>query len=162
MINDNGEACLSDFGRARIFDTHEFTKLPSTWRYEAPELGINYGEDDVNPPTTEGWRWIAYELMTDDACISHPTMATDVWSFAMTVVEILTGAIPFSHIKSDASVILSITLGGRPKPHLCPQINDDIWAMLERCWDAAPNRRPSMATLSQFFASQVAVGRCRL
>jgi serine/threonine protein kinase len=89
MINDKGEACLSDFSRARIFDTHELTtKVSSKWRYKAPELGISYEEDNVNPPTTEGWRWIACELMTDDSCISRPTTATDVWSFAMTVVEV--------------------------------------------------------------------------
>lgn len=146
-------------------------------RYAAPELGLNYEGDDVNPVTTEGWRWIAGELMVDTMgdgeCISRGTKATDVWSFAMTVIEvytfslciplelntnglqILTGTIPFGHIKSDAGVVLYVTSGGRPKRELCPQIKDHIWAMLERCWDVKPNRRPSMATLSRFFASQL-------
>jgi hypothetical protein len=35
------------------------------------------------------------------------------------------------------------------------QINNDIWMMLEKCWDAEPNRRPQMATLSRFFALQM-------
>jgi len=161
FINDSGEACLAGFGLSRIIETERSTtKMYSgALRYAAPELGLNYEGDDVNPVTTEGWRWIAGELMVDTMgdgeCISRGTKATDVWSFAMTVIEILTGTIPFGHIKSDAGVVLYVTSGGRPKRELCPQIKDHIWAMLERCWDVKPNRRPSMATLSRFFASQL-------
>jgi Protein tyrosine and serine/threonine kinase len=68
--------------------------------------------------------------------------------------QVFTGAIPFSHIKSDASVIMFILSGGRPKQERCPQINDEIWEMLEKCWDVVPKRRPSMATLSRFFSLQ--------
>lgn len=165
--------------------------MRSSLHHKLSRPGRGYEEDNVNPATTEGWRWRAYELMVgclseDGQCVSHATMATDVWSFAMTIVEvrifcapflctprrfmgntlqIYTGSIPFSHIRNDAGVISSVALGGRPERTLCPQINDDIWAMLEISWDVAPNRRPSMATLCQFFASQVssmAVGSCRL
>jgi hypothetical protein len=62
---------------------------------------------------------------------------------------------PFSHIKSDASVILSVVAGGRPKREGCLLITNDIWAMLEACWDVEPNRRPSMTTVSRFFALRV-------
>lgn len=104
-------------------------------------------------------------------------MATDVWSFSMTVIEvcifviyslfkltvnrlqILTESMPFSDIKRDANVIRYIMSGGRPRRETCLQIDDSVWAMLERCWDVAPDRRPSMVTLSQFFASRVAAGR---
>jgi len=68
--------------------------------------------------------------------------------------QVFTGAIPFSHIKNDASVIMFILSGGRPKQERCPQINDEIWEMLEKCWDVVPKRRPSMATLSRFFSLQ--------
>lgn len=147
------------------------------FHFPAHELSLNYEVDDVNPVTTEGWRWVACELMADrlddGECISRGSKATDVWSFAMTVVEvytsllcipltlntdglqILTGAIPMGNIRSDARVVLYVSSGGRPKRELYPQINDAIWAMLERCWDVTPNRRPSMAALSQFFAAQV-------
>jgi len=171
FIHRNGDN-LFDVGQSEIIETSgSMTKtLSSTGDMTAEELGINHGENDFNPVTTEGWRWIAGELMVDGPnenrdWISRITMATDVWSFAMTVIEIFTGSIPFSHIKNDANVILSVTSGGRPKRELCPQINDDIWVILEMCWSADPSRRPPMTTLSQFFASRVmsvAVERSRL
>lgn len=54
---------------------------------------ITWKINDFNPVSTEGWRWIACELMVDNPdehrdWISRVTMATDVWSFAMTVVEV--------------------------------------------------------------------------
>lgn len=157
----------------RILEMRDFTSTKTTsaiLRCPTPELGLGYKRNDFSTVTTEGWRWIACELMADSLdenrdWISRVTMATDVWSFSMTVIEILTGSIPFSHIKNDANIILSVTSGGRPRRELCPQINDDIWAMLERCWDADPTQRPSMDNLSQFFTALIkpaALERSRL
>jgi hypothetical protein len=42
--------------------------------------------------------------------------------------------------------------GIRPKREKCGLINDEIWMMLESCWDVDPNRRSSMDTLYRFFA----------
>jgi len=88
-----------------------------------------------------------------DDSVPRVTMATDVWAFSMTVIEIFTQSVPFSHTANDASVILYVKAGGRPHRDRCLSINDTIWATLERCWDEA-NLRPPMATLSRFFASQ--------
>jgi hypothetical protein len=63
---------------------------------------------------------------------------------------------PFSHLKRDASVINFIMSGGRPKRMRYPQINNEIWNMLEKCWDTDPIQRPSMASLTIFLASQKA------
>jgi len=137
LINDDGEASIIDFGLSRILDTSGFTtKLASgTLRFMAPELiEVCVGEEDQSIPQV--------------------TEATDVWAFAMTVIEIVTESMPFSHLKRDGSVIHYVMTGGRPKREHCRQINDEIWMMLERCWDIDPNQRPSMATLSTFFTSQ--------
>ena len=99
LINDNGEATLADYGLSRIVErTRSTTNAQTTWRYAAPEL---FREEDFNPVTTEGWRWIACELMTDHISengeyISRATMATDVWSFAMTVIEVRKFILPVS------------------------------------------------------------------
>jgi serine/threonine protein kinase len=92
LINDNGEASLSDYGLSRILEISGFTTntQSATWRYAAPEL---FSEDNFNPVATTGWRWIACELMADRSdeggeCIQRATIATDVWSFAMTVIEV--------------------------------------------------------------------------
>lgn len=158
LIGDCEEAILSDYGLSRILERSGFTTTTqsATWRYMAPEL-LSVRDDAEHSPRV--------------------TMATDVWSFAMTVIEvsyyitpslsnvlklglqILTGSVPFSHIARDANVILYVTRGGLPKRECCPQVNDIVWAMLERCWDVAPHRRPSMATLSRFFFSMQVISR---
>ena len=69
-----------------------FTTKPrsATWRYAPPDL---FSEDNFYPVTTTGWRWIACELMayrSDEGGenTQRTTIATDVWSFAMTVIEV--------------------------------------------------------------------------
>jgi serine/threonine protein kinase len=129
LINENLEATIIDFGLARILQESGFTTATSkgTWRFWAPEI------------------------MNDEHGIQRVTTATDVYAFAMTVIQIFTGHLPFSHIKSDAKVVLTVITGGRPQRGHCPQITDDIWGILETCWDVDPTRRPSMARLSEFF-----------
>jgi serine/threonine protein kinase len=137
LINDNGEASLTDFGLSIILQTSGFTTKTAsgTMRYMAPELYSICDEENEDP-------------------IPRVTMATDVWAFAMTIIEIFTESIPFSHTANDASIILYVKAGGRPKRDGCPSVNDQIWSVLERCWDVEASRRPSTNTLSRFFGSQ--------
>lgn len=149
LINDDGEASLADFGLSRILQASGFTTKTAsgTWRFMPPELLVGQ--------------------------IQQVTPAADVWSFAMTVIEvciftftapspskltsddikILTGRLPFSHITSNANVILNIMAGGRPKWEHCLGVKADIWEKLESCWDVDPNLRPSMANISHFLTS---------
>jgi hypothetical protein len=60
-------------------------------------------ESDLNPVTTEGWRWKAVELMAsgqdkDEGPIPSLTAATDVWAFGMAAIEVsksTTTSLPF-------------------------------------------------------------------
>jgi hypothetical protein len=65
--------------------------------------------------------------------------------------------VPFSHIQSDASVILLVKAGGRPQRDRYLLINDAIWRELEGCWDVEPNLRPPATALSSFFAANASV-----
>jgi serine/threonine protein kinase len=163
LIDDNGEARLTDFSLSRILHAPGFTTMTTsgTWRYMAPELveicekesaeGEEEEESSLNPATTDSWRWKAPEQMEAATAL---TCAADVWGFAMMVMEIWTGAAPFSYIRGDASVIHHVISGGRPKRYYCQQISDEVWGVLEKCWDIDPGLRPSMASLTHFFALQ--------
>ena len=179
------EASLADFGLSRILQQSGFTTKTAsgTLRYLAPELYDNY---EFNPIMAQDWRWKAPELMKvslndEDEVCPRVVETTDVWAFGMTVVEvrvsishaalgklmekrlqILTGTIPFSHIKRDDSVIHFVMSGGRPKRERCHQINNEIWKVLEMCWAPDLRQRPSMASLSIFFASQATAQPARL
>jgi serine/threonine protein kinase len=123
------------------------------------------------------YRYMAPELFDDE--ITKTTKATDVWAFAMTAIEvciiasiafsvfgklkqsnlqIFTGSMPFSNIINDANVVFSVMSGGRPKRELCLQINEGIWAMLEKCWYAVPERRPEMDTVYHFLVASMRGG----
>jgi len=156
LINDNFEAILTDFRRSRI--------LRPTVSYMTPGLRpLSFPEEEGFELTTEGWRWVAPELMSMEAeSVPLLTEATDAWSFSMTIIEIFSKRIPFSHLKVDASVILFVVKGGRHKREHFVQINDDIWRMLEKCWNIEPNRRPSMHSLFSFFVASRNAERAHL
>jgi serine/threonine protein kinase len=69
-VNDDGEASIADFGLSRILETSGFTTKSVA--------GTS--------------RWMAYELIApeeeDEDCPPQLTTATDVWAFAMTVIEV--------------------------------------------------------------------------
>lgn len=150
LINDEGQASLTDFGLSTVLQASGFTPraVPGTRSFIAPDL-----------VKTKAVRWQAPELFESGmepgkGYIQRVTQATDVWAFSMTVIEILTGSIPFSGIRNDAKVVIAIMTGDRPKRQDCPPVRPDIWNMLERCWTADPKQRPLMATVFHFFASQ--------
>lgn len=70
-----------------------------------------------------------------------PTMFTkkaDVYSYAITCYEILTGGIPFEGVlKTNYDHVIN---GARPS--LPPEILPWMEALLKRCWDADPSKRP--------------------
>ncbi|GAQ92580.1 hypothetical protein KFL_010600040, partial [Klebsormidium nitens] len=81
-------------------------------------------------------RWMAPEI-SDDQPYSEKT---DVYSFAMICVEILTGMVPFINIKSENAVIKAVDRGERPTlPERCP---DELRVLLSNCWHQDHRARP--------------------
>jgi len=70
----------------------------------------------------------------------------DVFAFGMFAVEVFTGKIPFGEQKNEA-VVLRISRGGRPEMPENAQavgLTDEIWKLLESCWQQNPKKRPTM------------------
>jgi len=129
LVNDKHDACITDFGLSRILDVSGFTTQ-----------------------TVKGtYRWMAYELLAYELlgrAVPRITAASDIWAFGMTVLEVLTGRLPFYRLYSDSAVIISVVNGSRPQHRDYPEISDKIWLILEQCWDADLAQRPSMESLS--------------
>ncbi|KAL0576017.1 hypothetical protein V5O48_005962 [Marasmius crinis-equi] len=136
---------LADFGLARI--AYESTILDNTssngrrgsTRWMAPEMFV------VPEPSSGG-----------GTLGRGPHAARDIYAYACTVLEIMTGKPPFSEL-SEGQLIAQVsggqsTLPRRPTPSdnvWCP---DDVWILLGRCWDMNPLGRPTAYDILKYLA----------
>ncbi|OCH92664.1 kinase-like protein [Obba rivulosa] len=128
IINNHHTACLVDFGLATLRYNNDL-KLGSlgkgSLRHMAPEF---------TDPESFG---------LPKAVLSR---ATDVFSFAMTMWEIFTGKVPFPD-RPQHMVVLSVSRGERPDRPLVPTaswLSDDIWVIMQQCWQADRQQRPGI------------------
>lgn len=71
------------------------------------------------------------------------TTKVDVYSYAMTCFEILTGSVPFEDLrKSNYDFVIS---GNRPE--IPSDVSDQTRQLLSRCWHAIPDERPEFAEI---------------
>lgn len=114
-------AKLADFGiaKARRSQTNFVTMMAGTTPWRAPEV---YNVPDLE--TANNYQWPA-----------------DVYSFAMTCYEILTGRIPFEGIP-NGKIYENIVAGIRPSLDdvIMPPVVKDL---IQRCWATDPNERPN-------------------
>ncbi|EJD05064.1 kinase-like protein, partial [Fomitiporia mediterranea MF3/22] len=88
LISSTREALISDFGAAHVSNDTQVAGISST------------------VTGTRGTsRWLAYELLANSEQYQTATMESDTWSFGMTLLELLTGDQPYSHLKRDGQVL---------------------------------------------------------
>ena len=74
---------------------------------------------------------------------------SDVWSFGVLLWEILTNCmIPYFEVE-DMNLVAHVSGGGRlSRFHIHDGCPDDLWALMESCWDAQAAFRPTFSELS--------------
>jgi len=114
LINENWNAQLCDFGISREMGSDlTMTKVIGTPRWNAPEV-------------------------LDGDSYSEKV---DVYSFGIVMWELIARKLPFEEITKQSELEDHIIEGNRPLvPPYCPPIYKEI---MERCWKAAPEERPS-------------------
>ncbi|KAG8755391.1 hypothetical protein FRC12_010895 [Ceratobasidium sp. 428] len=129
LIKDSGRAVISGFGHSKVIrDFQEsFTGDNAEYRYMAPEM------------------------MTDEPHITH---GIDIWSWAMTALEILTDVPAFGEKTKGPKIIALLTLGRRPNRADHPKLEeypcaDDLWNLFEGCWDQDAAARPTADKVAQ-------------
>ena len=99
--------------------------------------------------TSGTMRWMSPEILDPDLFgfkDSRPTKESDCYALGMVVLEVLSGRPPFTPDK-DFIVIRKVIDGERPGRPEGPEgawFTDDLWRMLELCWEVRPNSRPSI------------------
>lgn len=130
------QACISDFGLSSIvsrmsFNPTTLTDTGGTPGYMAPELYL---------------------------AGAKPTKEADIYSFGMLVYEVITGSHPFREQRPMELPMLT-TSGVRPiRPEDPATIGfgQGTWELIENCWDASPQRRPSATEALVHFESVAA------
>ena len=152
MIDDRGQACMSDFGLSKVLEDVSNRSPPFIRAVLMPFTKVDRGS--ISSHHTEGAvRWHARELVTSDSDESAPiSPATDVWSFGMLCLEIMTGERPYAHRRRDAEVIadlISKRLPHRPIEQAVQTrgLTDDLWNMMLSCWKLDPRKRPDMKSI---------------
>ncbi|KIM75589.1 hypothetical protein PILCRDRAFT_78699 [Piloderma croceum F 1598] len=133
LVDDNERPRICDYGLAFIIEPSEFTSMKTTraCRWTAPEI--------MNPPENTTYAVDSFVLFTKES---------DIYAFAMTVLEIFTGDIPFHH-KNDSSVIFAVLDGIHPElpPFLKEQ--ESLGQVVQECWHQEPSRRPTSREVNE-------------
>ncbi|KAF9643599.1 kinase-like protein [Thelephora ganbajun] len=119
LVDDSGRACLTDFDHATVTPDLESIE-PVRERYSI--------------------RWTAPEILRGEACISKET---DIYSFGMVVVEVSSGAAPFTD-STPTSIVAKVLSGEQPEQPNHPIMTDRLWALTQECLEENPRQRPEI------------------
>ncbi|KAK1218885.1 hypothetical protein PQX77_018412 [Marasmius sp. AFHP31] len=142
LVDEQGHCRLADFGLA--ITVSESTPLVQSSTSE----------------TKGSIRWMAPELFrfsgVEDGNERISKFGRDLYAFACTILEIITGKPPFADcMPSDVMVILEVgTRKSRPpRPsteiYWCP---DNVWALVQRCWVQESRDRPKASEVYGFLS----------
>ncbi|KAF9642266.1 kinase-like protein [Thelephora ganbajun] len=123
LISESGKVQICDYGLS-----------PITSNSIAENLGV------ARSP-----RWLAPEIIGLPSEAS--SKSADVFAFAMLAVEVFTGRTPFEDTNDDLVIANQILDGKRPaKPQAGkqPGITAKMWKFIKKCWNASPNKRPTI------------------
>ncbi|KAG6819764.1 hypothetical protein H0H93_008874 [Arthromyces matolae] len=110
-----------------------------------PESRQNAGDGSEH----DNVRWMAHEILSPPPHLQgeydNTTPETDVYSFGMTMLEVLTGVKPWGHIRRPNAVMVEMLSGSqRPRRPQHKAITDPIWKLIELCISVEPHNRPTM------------------
>ncbi|KAG8722898.1 hypothetical protein FRC09_005501 [Ceratobasidium sp. 395] len=131
LIKDSGRAVISGFSHMKKIMTENFQE--------------SFTGDNSN------YRYMGPELMQDEPQITY---GTDVYSWAMTSLEILTDVPPFGTKTRGPKIIQLVAAGRKPERGDHPKIeqyphSNELWELFEKCWSPTPQERPPADILVQ-------------
>ncbi|KAF9452803.1 TKL/TKL-ccin protein kinase [Macrolepiota fuliginosa MF-IS2] len=126
LVSASGDACISDFGMAKVIE--DVTEMLAS----------------ATLTESGSARWLAPEVIDG----ASPTKEADTYSFAMAILELLTGQHPFPERKRDAAVIRAVIDCVQPRrpsdPNVQRWLTDELWSVMQQCWSRVILSRPTM------------------
>ncbi|KAF8603730.1 kinase-like protein [Ceratobasidium sp. AG-I] len=149
LVSHDGVAKLSDFDHSILSNgTLAFSATTNvgggTLRWMAPELLASTEDGNIQPATR--------------------TTQTDIYALGMTILEIVTGKVPYSEYLQDLGIIRALDKNKPPvRPAEFASANEQanaIWTLLLQCWDHDSAMRPGASFVLS--SLQNTVGRSTL
>jgi len=132
---------------ANIFISSSYKPLIANFgvsRLVEDVTGAPYTESNAIPDT---YRWYAPEVCNSSSggCLS---LSSDVYAFAMTILELMTHKKPYAEHKNPLTVVISSAKGERPIRPTEPRVierglDDGLWSLISDGW-AMESQRPSI------------------
>jgi len=146
LVDDSGCARIADFGLAGV--TQHLDSIQGalcqhgdTPRWSAPEVlkgGAYSKEADI----------FSFAMVITEVCnVSSAGCRVLAYSWLVRT-QVFTGAIPFSDGSSFVAM-LAITQGKRPPRPTHPTFTENLWTLMQRCWDPDPHSRPEISEVLQ-------------
>uniref|UniRef100_T1IUS1 Protein kinase domain-containing protein n=1 Tax=Strigamia maritima TaxID=126957 RepID=T1IUS1_STRMM len=121
LLHENEQALVADFGESRFLtslDDDNMTKQPGNLRWMAPEVFAQ--------------------------CTRYSVKA-DVFSYGLCLWEILSGELPFAHLKPAAAA--ADMAYRHTRPPMAITFPKDMTNLLQCAWHSIPDERPNFVTI---------------
>ncbi|PON85894.1 Tyrosine-protein kinase [Trema orientale] len=121
LLDRHGNACLGDMGIVAVCKS-----VGEAMEYE-----------------TDGYRWLAPEIIAGDPECVTETWMSNVYSFGMIIWEMVTGEAAYSAFSPVQAAVGIAACGLRPEiPKDCPQM---LRSLMTKCWNNCPSKRPQFS-----------------
>ncbi|KAF9222656.1 kinase-like protein [Gyrodon lividus] len=140
LVDDNGRACLTDFGLSLIIrdfvgTSYLKSSVCGAVRYADPEL--------VRQANNEG-----------NTSVVYPTEPSDMYSFGSLMLHVLSGKKPYEGVR-DIFLVAKILNGKRPSlPTNDKRIPPGDKSLIKRCWSREKSMRPSANEITTLLHSR--------
>ncbi|KAG4139234.1 hypothetical protein ERO13_D07G178600v2 [Gossypium hirsutum] len=123
LLDKHGNACLADMGIVTACKS-----VSEAMEYE-----------------TDGYRWLAPEIIAGDPENVMETWMSNSYSFGMVIWEMVTGEAAYSACSPVQAAVGIAACGLRPDiPKDCPQI---LKSLMTKCWNGCPSKRPQFSEI---------------
>ncbi|OIW04384.1 hypothetical protein TanjilG_32576 [Lupinus angustifolius] len=123
LLDRHGNACLGDMGIVTACKSIE-----EAMEYE-----------------TDGYRWLAPEIIAGDPESVTETWMSNVYSYGMVIWEMVTGEAAYSALSPVQAAVGIAACGLRPEiPKDCPQT---LKYLMTKCWHNTPSKRPHFSDI---------------
>ncbi|KAF9793424.1 kinase-like domain-containing protein [Thelephora terrestris] len=124
--------------------------VDTTGRARITDIGISPDMQDLvsmHNVSTYDMQWAAPETL---GILGPHSREADVFSFAGVMIEAFTSTAPFSDKPAHVAMSAIISSQRPPRP-TSSMLTEELWILMQRCWDREPQRRPkALEVLSSF------------